>query len=90
MSGFASAQAAYEAPPDDAWRVDCPECDGSGQVIDTDSIEEASTVAATPKVTCPDCDGTGEIEAENHPDWCDRCGLVGNCPECDPPDVRDV
>ena len=30
------------------------------------------------------CRGTGVIPAEEHPSWCDRCGLRGNCPDCDP------
>lgn len=38
---------------------------------------------------CERCDGDGEFNPLDDPDWCERCGLTGNCPECDPPDPRE-
>lgn len=75
MNGFASAQAAFEAPPDacpDA--ITCPDCEGAGELVD-----------GADRDVCDNCVGTGEIDPRDHPSWCDRCGMSGACPDCDPP-----
>ena len=30
------------------------------------------------------CRGTGVIDANVHPDFCNRCGMTGYCPDCGP------
>lgn len=88
MSGFASAQAAFEAPPAEAPLAPCPNCDGSGEVVDCPPRCDGSHIADA-TFACAACDGTGEVVGADHPDWCDRCGLTGRCPDCDPPDRDD-
>lgn len=39
--------------------IDCEDCGGEGEVIDTDSNEEADDTESTPKVTCETCGGNG-------------------------------
>lgn len=82
MSGFGSAQAAFEAPPDGGpdW-IDCENCAGSGVVVEDEDnpIEEP----------CDECGGEGQADPRDHPSWCDRCGMTGACPDCNPPDPDD-
>lgn len=80
MSGFYAAQAAYEAPPGVGpdW-IDCEDCQGTGQISDPDSGTGA----------CEACNGVGQVDPQDSPNWCDRCGLTGRCPDCDPPDPND-
>lgn len=40
-----------------------------------------------PPDDCPACAGSGFVDTPN--EWCDRCGLTGNCPDCDPDRFRD-
>jgi hypothetical protein len=69
--------------------VDCEECDGSGEVIDTDSEEEAETTKDTPMVPCDECHGNGTITPEDLSDeemseWLEEvkeaCGIVEESP----------
>ena len=89
--GMASAQAAYEAPPDDPTVVTCPRCNGTGEI--TECAQDGShgyshTLDRTE--TCSTCDGTGEIDAPaDDTDWCPKCGLDGTCPDCDVPGPHD-
>lgn len=90
MSGFASAQAAYEAPADEAPLAPCPVCDGSGVITEcaNDGTHGCSHTNDR-EFSCAACEGTGEVVGADHPDWCDRCGLSGACPDCNPPDRDD-
>lgn len=78
MNGFASAQRAFEAPPDDLpdGEVECP-----SECTDEDT--------GKPDPDCSRCEGKGWIYEDEHPDWCNRCGLTGRCPDCDPPERED-
>lgn len=89
MDGFASAQAAYEAPPDVEDPLDCPECKGAGELCEEPLDWWHGSGVNVVCYPCRDCGGTGQIDPQDHPSWCDRCGLVGNCPDCDPPDPYD-
>lgn len=83
--------ATYYDPPDPGPMVDCPECGGGGILYgeEPQGWWHGSGVNI-PEFTCSSCDGTGEVPGVEHPDWCDLCGLSGNCPECDVPGPRDV
>lgn len=90
MTGFAAAQAAFETPPAEAPLVTCPVCDGSGEIVECVNDGKAGCSHTNDReYRCSACDGTGEVVGADHPDWCDRCGLSGRCPDCDPPDRDD-
>lgn len=91
MTGFASAQAAFEAPPGDGPDlIDCPTCEGSGELTKcaNDGRYGCSHVNDH-EWTCETCKGEGQIDPRDSADWCDRCGLTGACPDCDPREQDD-
>jgi hypothetical protein len=90
VSGFDSARAAFEAPPDDAegLYVRCDNCDGEGSVsAECDCDVEVCDCPSTE--TCTKCEGEGTVFGPDLTDWCDKCGLTGKCPDCDPPGPHD-
>lgn len=91
MIGFASAQAAFEAPPGDGPDlVECPECGGSGEIVECANDGKAGCSHTNDETwRCDICKGAGEVDPRDLPAWCDRCGLSGRCPDCDPPDRDD-
>ncbi len=42
------------------------------------------TKAEVAEPECRTCRATGVIRDVDHPDYCGKCGLTGNCPDCDP------
>ncbi len=65
----------HDARKLDYW--ECRECGGHGKVLDDDGEQMA----------CDGCKGTGD--GRDHKDWCDKCGLSGTCPDCNPPERDD-
>lgn len=89
MTGFASAQAAFEAPPGDGPDlIDCPACEGNSELVRCPLNCDGSHVQDQP-YPCDTCKGEGQIDPRDSADWCDRCGLTGACPDCDPREQDD-
>lgn len=65
----------------------CPLCLSccDAELIDCACVEQ-HLFGADPH--CPACDGLGVVTEANT--WCDSCGLLGNCPDCDPDRDRDA
>jgi hypothetical protein len=72
-----------DAPLDDGACPLCLSC------CDDNLYDCACTgIFTSPDPDCRACDGIGKVVDRN--EWCDRCGLAGNCMDCDPDRFLDA
>jgi hypothetical protein len=62
----------------DDWQALCPRC------ADDECEHGLRECDECGGVDCSLCASKGWLDAQDHPDWCHRCGMSGRCPECDP------
>lgn len=68
--------------------LDDPSCPLCLRCCDTELLDCACVSAIGGDSDCPGCDGLLVVTDRN--EWCDRCGLTGNCPDCDPDTYLDA